>query len=81
MITRQVSSMIHSAKPTVSLVVNIALAWNLFRFAKFWKVGTDDVCMYGQHVQKQWSLSAVTMGRPSGSIIKAKIVQYEYGFI
>ena len=23
---------------------------------------------YGQHVQKQWSLPAVTVGRPSGSI-------------
>ena len=31
-LTRQVSSMIHSARPTVSPLVNIALAWNLFCF-------------------------------------------------
>ena len=53
--TRQVSSMIHSARPTVSPVANIVFAWNLFCFAKFWKVGTDERTD-GQHVRKQWSL-------------------------
>ena len=33
-LTRQVSSMIHSARPTVSPVVNV-FAWNLFCFAKW----------------------------------------------
>ena len=54
--------MIHSARPTVSSVANIVVAWNLFCFARFWKVGTD-----GRHVRKQWSPPAVTVGRPSGS--------------
>ena len=40
-VTRQVSSMIHSARPTVSPVVSIVFAWNLFCFARFWKVGTN----------------------------------------
>ena len=53
-----VSSMIHSAMPTVSPVANIVFAWNLFLF---WKVGTN-----GRHLQKQWSLPAVTVGWPSG---------------
>ena len=54
--TRQVSSMIHSAKPTVSPVVNIV--FSLFCFARFWKMGTDVDLLrtYGQHVRKQWSL-------------------------
>ena len=60
---RMEERMIHLARPTISLVVNIVFAWYLFCFARFWKVGTD-----GQHVRKQWSLSAVTVGRPSGSI-------------
>ena len=34
MITRQVSSMIHSARPTVSPVANIVFAGNLFCFEK-----------------------------------------------
>ena len=40
------SSMIHSARPTVSPVVNFVFA--LFCFARFWKVETDgrDVWMY-----------------------------------
>ena len=45
--------MIHSARPAVSPVPNIVL------FEK-WR-------MNGRHVQKQWSLPAVTVGRPSGS--------------
>ena len=53
--------MIHSARPTVSPVANIVFA--LFCFARFWKVGLDR-----RHAQKQWSLPAVTVGRPSGSI-------------
>ena len=34
-----------------------------WKFALFWKVGTD-----GRRVQKQWSLRAVTVGWPRGSI-------------
>ena len=55
--------MIHSARPTVSAVVNIVFTWNLFCFSRFTYVQTD-----GQHVWKQWSLPVVTVGRPSGSI-------------
>ena len=44
--TRQVSSMIHSARPTVSPVANIVCAWN---FVLFWKVGTDERTN-GRHV-------------------------------
>ena len=42
-----------------------------FKFVLFWKVGTDirtDGRTNGQQVQKQWSLPAVTVGRPRGSI-------------
>ena len=39
--TRQVSSMIHSARPTVSPVTNIVFAWNLFCFEKWGR--TDDM--------------------------------------
>ena len=39
--TRQLSLMIHSARPTVSPEVNIVLAWNLFCFALIWKMGKD----------------------------------------
>ena len=53
--------MIHLTRPAVSPVANIVFA--LFCFARFWKVGTD-----GQHMRKQLSLPAVTVGRPSGSI-------------
>ena len=56
--TRQVSS-IQSARPTVSPEMNIVFAWNLFCFARFWKVRMD-----GQHVRK---LPAMSLGRPSGS--------------
>ena len=45
MITRQVSSMIHSARTTVSPVANIVFPWNLFWFVKSVDVRTDD--MYG----------------------------------
>ena len=37
--------MIHSAWPTISPVKNIVVfTWNLFCFAKFWKVGTGNMC-------------------------------------
>ena len=36
-----VPSMIHSARPTVLPVAITILAWKLFCFARFWKVGTD----------------------------------------
>ena len=57
--------MIHLARPTVSPVVNIVFAWNLLRFEKW---GRTDGRTDGRHVQKQWSLPAVTVGRPRGSI-------------
>ena len=38
---RKKSSMIHSVRPTVSLVVNIVFTWNLLCFARFWKVCGD----------------------------------------
>ena len=68
--TRQVSLMIHLARPTVSPSpeVSIVFAWNLFCFARFWKL-----CMYVRrdgrdgHVRKQWSLPDVTVDRPNGS--------------
>ena len=47
--TRQVSSMIHSARPTVSPVVSIVFASNLFCFARFWKVGTDNMYENNYH--------------------------------
>ena len=56
--------MIHLSIPTVSPVVNIAFAWHLFCFEKW---GRMDGCTDGQHVQKQWSLLAVTVGQPRGS--------------
>ena len=65
------SSMIHSARPTdwVSPVVNIVFAWHLIYFEKWGRTN-------GRHVQKQWSLPAVTVGRPSGSIaIKLRSVK------
>ena len=53
--TRQVLSMIHSARLTVSLVFNIVFAWNLFCFGRFWKVATDwwtdNMCKNNYHYQ------------------------------
>ena len=46
---------------TRSPVVNIVFAWNLFGFENW---GRTD----GRHVQKQWSLPAVNVSRPRGSI-------------
>ena len=40
----QVSSEIHSARPTVSTVANIVFAKNLFCFVKNGDVRTDDMC-------------------------------------
>ena len=65
--TRHVLSMIHSARPTVLLVVNIVFAWNLLCFEKW---GRTYVRTYGRHVQKQWSLPPVTVGWPRGSILQ-----------
>ena len=65
-ITRQVSSMIHSARPTVSPVANIVFALNLFCFEKW---GRTDGRTSVRHVQKQLLLPVVTVGWPSGSII------------
>ena len=52
---RQVSSMIYSARPTASPVEIIVFAWNLFRFARFWEVGTyerkDNMCQNNNHYQ------------------------------
>ena len=45
--TRKVSSMIHSARPTVSPVVNIVFAWKLFCFEK--RGRTDDMCKNNDH--------------------------------
>ena len=59
--TRQVSSMIHSARPTVSPVPNIVFAWNLLCFARFFK---RKVLRYEQHMRKQCSLPG---GRDCGS--------------
>ena len=36
-----VPSMIHSARPTFKPVAITILAWTLFCFARYWKVGTD----------------------------------------
>ena len=48
--------MIHSARPAVSLVVNIAFC--CFVFIRFEKCGRTDIRTDGQHVRKQWSLPA-----------------------
>ena len=55
--------MIHSAKPTVSPVVNIVFAWKLFCFARFWKVGTDG----RTYERTTCAKTMITSGRDSGS--------------
>ena len=61
--------MIHSARPTVSPVVIIVLKFVLLDIEEWGRTdGRTDRQTDGQHVQKQLSLPAVTMGRPSGSI-------------
>ena len=62
---RQDSSMIHSAKPTFSPIVNIVFTWNLFCFEKW---GRTDGRKYVRTTCVKWSLPAVFVGRPSGSI-------------
>ena len=57
--------MIHLARPTVSPVANIVFTSNLFCFVKGWD-GWDRRT-YGRQVRKQFSLPAVTVGRPRGS--------------
>ena len=59
--TRQASSMIHSARSIVTPVANIVFC--CFVFLESGDGRTD-----GQHVQTQWSLPAVTLAWPSGSI-------------
>ena len=54
--------MIHSARPLVTPVANIVFCCFVFLDMK-----SGDVCPYGQHVRKQWSLPSVTLGWPSGS--------------
>ena len=59
--------MIHSARPTVSPVVNIVLA--LFCFAKFWKVGTDG--------RTTCAKTMIPIGRDCGS---AELINIENSF-
>ena len=60
--TRQVSSMIHAVRPTVSPVVNVGFSCYLFYFCLILKIENGrPTCA------KQLSLPAVTVGRPSGS--------------
>ena len=59
-----VPSMIHSVRPTFTPVAITFLAWTLFGFARFWRVGTD-VQTKGR---KLWSLPALTVGQPSSWI-------------
>ena len=61
--TRQVSSMIHSARPIVTPVANVVFGCFVFLDLK-----SGDGRTYGQHVRKQLSVPAVTFGWPSGSI-------------
>ena len=74
---RQVSSMIHSTRPTVTSVPNIVFAWKMFCFEK-WR--RTDGRTNARLVQKQWSLPAVTVGRPSGSIMLGNW-RYSYVFL
>ena len=53
--------MIHSARPIVTPVANIV-------FCCFVDLKSGDGRTDGQHVRKQWSLPAVTLSWPSGSI-------------
>ena len=59
--------MIHSARSIVTPVANIVFCCFVFLDLK-----SGDGLTYGQHERKQWSLPAVTLGWPSGSI-KTKI--------
>ena len=68
--TREVSSMMHSARPIVTPVANIVFYCFVFLDLKIGDVRTYG-WTYGQHVRKQLSLPAVTLGWPSGSIYLA----------
>ena len=67
--TRQVSSMNHSARPTVSPVVNIVFAWNLFCFEKWGR--TDNMCKNNDHYR-----AAVTVGWPRGSTTSSSKITF-----
>ena len=54
--------MIHSARPIVTPVANIVFCCYVFLDLKSGDGRTD-----GQHVRKEWSLPAMTLGWPSGS--------------
>ena len=59
--TRQVSSMIHSARPTISPVANIVFALTLFCFEKWGRTDgrTDDMCKNNDHYQQRLWVSLV----------------------
>ena len=75
-ITRQVLSMIHSARPKVTPVANIAFCRYVFLDLRSARarayVQTD-----GQYVRKQLSIPAVTLGWPSGSISKNTSLHFQ----
>ena len=72
--TRQVSSMIHSTRPKVSPDwANIVFCCFVCLDLKSGDGRTD-----GQHVRKQWSLPAVTVGWPSGSISVMFLCLYKW---
>ena len=58
--TRQVSSMIHSARPTLPPVANIVFAWNLLCFEKW---GRTDRRTDGRTT---WTKTVITNGRDCG---------------
>ena len=77
LITRQVSTMIHSARPTVSGVANIVFTWNLFCLEKWGRTDlqTDDMCENNDHY-RPWvrvglvdQLLAVLWFSPRGSLL------------
>ena len=61
-ITRQVSSMIHSARPIVKPVANNVFCCFIFLDLKSGDGQTDE-----HYVRKQWAPPAMTLGWPSGS--------------
>ena len=64
--------MIHSARLTGSPLVNIVFTFNLFRFARFWRTDSrmDNKSENNDHFRR-----AVTVGRPSGSILKNSVLR------
>ena len=68
--TRQVSSMIHLARPIVTPVANIVFYCFVFLDLKNedgWTCRRTDMQTDVQHVQKQLSIPTVTVGWPGGS--------------